>query len=187
MSSRVASGATPSTSAHSGFNGCCAGSPPVENFWVICPITYQMMTKPITPARIITRTSPLSMLSMLVEPRLRNRKLVEFEIGPDAMLQGTIIADKLERIGHHAAIDEALVQVGHQHRTHDELEGKRGERLAGQLELPPGSDDIDERDECVRVQHRQHDQQGGWDPEERGQSGTGGQEQKRRYGGIEID
>src|SRR5262245_45608305 len=128
MSSRVASGATPSTSAHSGFDGgwtgSCADAPPVENFWVICPIRNQMTMKPIAPARIMTRTSPLS---MLVEPHRRNRKLVELEIGLDAGLQGVIIADKLECIGHHAAVEEALVQIYHQHRTHDELECKRRE------------------------------------------------------------
>src|SRR5882724_13167828 len=126
MSSRVASGATPRTSAHSGFDGCwagsCADAPPVENFSVICPISNQMTMKPIAPASTMTRTSPLS---MLVEPHLRNGKLVELEIGLDARLQGTIVANKLECIGHHAAVEEALVQVCHQHGAHDELECER--------------------------------------------------------------
>src|SRR5215510_10526559 len=124
MSSRVASGATPSTSAHSGFDaagGSGAGAPPVENFSVVGLIRNQMTMKPIAPASTITRTSPLS---MLVEPHLRDGKLVELEIGLDARLQGAIIADKLECIGHHAAIEQALVQIGHQHRAHDELECK---------------------------------------------------------------
>src|SRR4030095_16186855 len=152
MSSRVASGATPSTSAHSGFGDCwagsCAGAPPVENLSVICPIRNQMTMKPIAPARTMTRTP----LSMLVEPHLRNGKLVELEIGLDARLQGTIVADELERIGQHAAIQEALVQIGHQHRAHDELECERRERLARELELPASKHDIDERDDRVRIE-----------------------------------
>src|SRR5207249_8192508 len=122
-SSRVASGATPSTSAHSGFDGwwagSCAGAVPVENFSVICPIRNQMTMKPIAPASTMTRTSPLS---MLVEPHLRNGKLVELEIGLDASSQGAVIADMLKRIGYHDALEEALVQDGHQHRAQAELE-----------------------------------------------------------------
>src|SRR5689334_1253117 len=120
MSSRVASGATPSTSAHSGRDGCGgAGAGPVENLLVICPIRNQIAIKPIPPASTMTRTPPLS---MLVEPHRRNGKLVKLEIGLDPRLQGAIIADQLKRVGHYAAIKEALVQVGHQHRTDDELE-----------------------------------------------------------------
>src|SRR5262245_58148232 len=150
MSSRVASGATPSTSAHSGFDaagGSGAGAPPVENFSVICRIRNQMTMKPIAPASTITRTSPLS---MLVEPHLRNGKLVELEIGLDARLQGAVIADELERIGDHAAIQQALVQVGHEHGAHDELECERREHLARQLELPASKHDIDERNDRIR-------------------------------------
>src|SRR5215813_9864004 len=132
-SSREASGATPSTSAHSGRNCGGVGGSPVENLSVIIPIRYQITMKPMKPASTVTRTS---LLTILVEPHLRNRKLMELEVGLDAMLQGLIAADKLQRIGHDAAVEQAFVQVGHEHRTNNEFKCQRQQRLARELELP---------------------------------------------------
>jgi len=60
---------------------------------------------------------------------------VELEIGLDAMLQGLIAADELQRIGHNAAVEQALVQVDHEHRTSNEFKRKGQERLVRELEL----------------------------------------------------
>src|SRR5262249_12722156 len=151
---------TPSTSAHSGRDcdddgGGSDGAGPVENLSVISPIKYQITMKPIMPASTVTRTS---LLTILVEPHLRHRKLVELEVGLDAMLQGLIAADKLQRIGHDAAVEQAFVQVGHEHRTNNEFKCQRQQRLARELELPLRGYDVCDRDDGVRVEHRQNHQ-----------------------------
>src|SRR5262249_38096551 len=102
-------------------------APPAENRSVIIPIRYQITMKPIMPASTVTRTS---LLTMLVDPHRRDGKLVEIALGLDAGLQGAIVADKPGCFGHDLPIKHKLVQIVHQHRGHDELECKRGERRA---------------------------------------------------------
>ncbi len=72
-----------------------------------------------------------------------------------------IAADELERIRHDAAVEQALVQVDHEHRANDEFKRKGQERLVREVELASSRNDVGERDDRIRVENRQHDQQSG--------------------------
>src|SRR5262249_34040430 len=184
ISTRLALDETSKISVQSPWDRPPADMPPVENRELKRSIKYQMAANPITTATAMTMKA---LSAILVQHHGSNGKIVELEIRFDASQQYPVAAEELERIGHHSPIDQALVQVGDQRRTHDEFEREEHETSRRHIEALSGGRDINDGNDRIGVQNRQHRQERRRDADCNAQSRPDSDHQSERDDRVSID